>query len=54
MLKGDRSGLERDFELKLGRPAGIQLDLNGFALGSPGNGQAKHVLISRDGMVQLR
>lgn len=45
---------QKDFELKLGRPAGIQLALNGFALGSPGNGQAKHVVINHEGVSQLR
>jgi hypothetical protein len=43
-----------DFEMKLGRPAAITLSLNGYALGSPGNGQAKHVVIKREGMIQVR
>lgn len=45
---------KRSFELKLGRPAGVQLGINGYALGSPGKGQATHVVINHNGMIQLR
>jgi len=45
---------QNEFELKLGRPAGVSLIVNGHPLGSPGNGQARHITITRDGVTQHR
>jgi transcriptional regulator with XRE-family HTH domain len=45
---------EDNFEIKMGRPAAVFLTLNDFALGSPEDGQAKHVRISRSGMVKFK
>jgi len=45
---------DRMIELKLGRPEGVQLSLNGFHMGKPGDGHARHVVLTRDGMVQIQ
>lgn len=42
------------FELKLGRPAGISLSINGYPLGAPGEGQAKHVILTHQGLKKLK
>ena len=40
-------------EIKIGRPEGVELTLNGYPLGKPGDGQAKHIRLSRNGMEML-
>ncbi|MBF0253771.1 MAG: DUF4115 domain-containing protein [Candidatus Omnitrophica bacterium] len=50
----ERWKADRSIEMKLGRPEGVELTLNGFALGQPGGGQAKEVRLTHQGMEQIR
>ena len=42
------------FEIKMGRPDGVSITVNGMNLGSPAGGQATHIRITRDGVERLR
>lgn len=42
------------FEIKMGRPDGITLTVNGMNLGSPAGGQATHIRITRNGVERIR
>jgi len=44
---------EQNFELKLGRPEGTNLVLNGYLIGKPRGGQAKNVRLTRQGMEEI-
>jgi len=44
---------DRLIQLKMGRPEGVELALNGYLIGKPGGGTAKKVRLTRKGMEQI-
>ncbi len=44
---------DQDLQVKFGRPEGVLLTLNGYSIGKPGDGQAKHIHLTRSGMANI-
>ncbi|MFT5206294.1 MAG: cytoskeletal protein RodZ [Candidatus Omnitrophota bacterium] len=45
---------DKDLLVKFGRPEGVLLTLNGYSLGKPGDGQAKHIRLTRSGLANAQ
>ncbi len=52
---GEKSNWAANDEMiiKMGRPAGVDMKINGYSIGKPGGGQAKEVRITRHGMESI-
>jgi len=45
---------QKKFQIKFGRPAGVQMIINDQPVGKPGNGQAREIVITRKGIWKIK
>ncbi len=45
---------DKGFDIKLGRPEGVRIAVNGYAVGQPGAGKIKNLRFTRDGIEEIK
>lgn len=45
---------DKGFDAKLGRPEGVRIAVNGYAVGQPGAGKVKNLRFTRDGIEEIK